>query len=100
MLTDFGLQTIFVQNKYIMKPTRRGQIVKFHTPNEDENPDDVYLVLEYMEDGERSRVRIQATYNENQIPWTTILYAKDFEVDELQTSQLDYYLKYGDHGLF
>lgn len=54
-----------------------------------------------MEDGERSRVRIQeASSNGSIFPWTTILYAKDFEVDELQTSQLDYYLKYGDHGLF
>jgi len=100
MLTTIGSACIFGKNSYIMKPNRRGQIVKFHTPYEDEDPNDFYLVLEYMEHGERSRVRVQALNTGYSFPWTTILYAKDFEVDEGQTFELDYYLEHGNYDLF
>ena len=43
-----------------MQPTMRGQIVKFHTPYEDENPEQLYVVLEFIEDGERSKAKILA----------------------------------------
>lgn len=35
---------------------KAGQIVKFHTPNQDEDPNQLYIVLEVNED----RVDIQA----------------------------------------
>jgi hypothetical protein len=36
-----------------MKPTKQGQIAKFHTPLADEDPDQLYVVLEVIEDDER-----------------------------------------------
>lgn len=38
MLTMVRLGSNFGKNIYIMKPNRRGQIVKFHTPYHDEDP--------------------------------------------------------------
>ena len=43
-----------------MLPTKEGQIVKFHTPLKDENPDQQYVVLEIKDDSIKSRVDIQA----------------------------------------
>ena len=83
-----------------MKEIKTGQIVKFHTPNYDEDPEQLYLVLEFMEHGEKSRARIQTLNTGVSFPWTTIVYAKDLEVDEVQTFQLDYYLQFGKHQLF
>jgi len=83
-----------------VKPTRSGQIVRFHTPNEDEDPEQLYLVREVIEDGEKSRIIILALNTGYSFPWTSLVYLNDLEVDELRTFQLDYYLKYGDHGLF
>ncbi|WP_377878528.1 hypothetical protein [Algibacter miyuki] len=83
-----------------MKLNRRGQIVKFHTPNHDEDPEQLYIVLEYIEDGNRSRAKIQALNTGLSFPSTSIMLVEDLEVDEGQTLELDYYLKHGDHGLF
>jgi hypothetical protein len=33
-------------------------------------------------------------------PPTSLVLAEDLEVDEVQTFQLEYYLKFGDHNLF
>jgi hypothetical protein len=43
-----------------MEPTKAGQIAKFHTPLEDENPDQLYVVLEIMGEGPTARVDIKA----------------------------------------
>lgn len=43
-----------------MKVVKEGKIVKFHTPQADENPDQLYLVLEVIEDNVKSRAKIQA----------------------------------------
>lgn len=51
---------IFSLIKFIvMLPTKEGQIVKFHTPMEDEDPEQIFVLLELKEDGERSRADIQ-----------------------------------------
>ncbi|OBQ57039.1 hypothetical protein JJL45_01965 [Tamlana sp. s12] len=83
-----------------MKPNRRGQIVKFHTPYHDEDPEQLYVVLEYIEDGSRSRAKIQAAGTGLSFPPVSLVLAEDLEVDEGQTFELDYYLKHGNHGLF
>jgi hypothetical protein len=83
-----------------MKPSRRGQVVKFHTPYEDEDPEQLYVILEYIEDGCRSRAKIQAANTESSFPSISLVLAEDLEVDEGQTFELDYYLEHGDHGLF
>ncbi len=95
-----GLDSIFGENIYIMKPNRRGQIVKFHTPNYDEDSEQLYIVLEYIEDGNRSRAKIQALNTGLSFPSTSIMLVEDLEVDEGQTLELDYYLKHGKHRLF
>lgn len=41
-----------------MKPNKIGQVAKFHTPLPDENPKQLYVVLEIKEDNERSRADI------------------------------------------
>ena len=83
-----------------MRPTRRGQVVKFLTPYEDEDPDQLYVVLEYIEDGNQSRAKIQASNPGSAIKYVSTVLVDDLVVDEAQTMQLDYYLKYGDHNLF
>ena len=43
-----------------MRPNKQGQIVKFHTSLEGENPEQLYVVLQVIEDDERPRADIQA----------------------------------------
>ena len=42
-----------------MKPTKNGQIVRFHTPLPDENPMQLYVLLEAIFDVERPRGKIK-----------------------------------------
>lgn len=43
-----------------MEAVKEGKIVKFHSPLVNENPDQLYVVLEVIEDDEKSRAKIQA----------------------------------------
>ncbi len=43
----------------IVTPTKQGQLVKFHSPLPDEEPDQKYEVLEIIEDTDRPRVDIR-----------------------------------------
>lgn len=71
-----------------MIPSKEGQIVKFHTPLEDEDPDQQYVVLEIKEDGERSRVDIKALNTGFAFcPINTVLHS-DLQVIEVDTSDL------------
>jgi hypothetical protein len=83
-----------------MKPSRRGQVVKFHSPYEDEDPEQLYVILEYIEDGYRSRATMQAANTGLSLPSISLVLAEDLEVDEGQTFELDYYLEHGEHDLF
>ena len=78
-----------------MKPSRRGQVVKFHTPNEDEDSEQLYIILEFIEDGSRSRAKIQAGNTGLSFPPISLVLAEDLEVDEGQTFELDYYANQG-----
>ncbi len=42
-----------------MKPKKIGEVVKFHTPLPEENPDQLYVVLELIEDVESPRAKIK-----------------------------------------
>lgn len=86
-------------NKDVYIPNRAGQIVKFHTLLEDESPDDIYLVLEFMDDGEKSRVLVKSLNTGYSMPWTRILKANYFEVDMIQTKEADNYAKNHNYGL-
>jgi len=83
-----------------MKPIRRGQIVKFHTPFEYEDPNQLFIILEFIEDGDRSRATVQAIQTESSMQSTHLIRVKDLEVEEGQTFELDYYLEHGKHDLF
>jgi hypothetical protein len=76
-----------------MKPIERAQIVKFHTPYEDEDPEQVYVVLEVFEDGDRTRAKIKALNTGLSFALISVVLAKDLEIDEMQTKQLTDYLK-------
>lgn len=71
-----------------MVPTKEGQIVKFHSPLADENPDQQYVVLEIKEDGERSRVDIKALNSGLSFPPVNTVLLSDLEVIEVDTSDL------------
>ena len=69
--------------------------MKFHTPNEDEDPEGIYVVLDCIEDGERSRAEIKPLNTELSFPPISLVLSNDLVIDETQTFQLEYYLGYG-----
>ena len=71
-----------------MRPTKQGQIVKFHTPLADENPDQLYVVLEVIEDNERPRADIQALNTGLPFPPINTVRLGDLEVVEVETNDL------------
>lgn len=71
-----------------MKPTKEGQIVKFHTPLPDENPDQLYVVLEVVSDDERPRADIQALNTGLSFPPINSVRLSDLEVVEVDTQDL------------
>lgn len=71
-----------------MKPIKKGQIVKFHTPLADENPNQLYVVLEVMEDDERPRADIQALNTGLSFTPINTVRLADLEVVEVDTNDL------------
>ena len=71
-----------------MRPTEQGQIVKFHTPLVDENPNQLYVVLEVIEDSERPRADIQALNTGLSFPPINTVRLNDLEVVEVDTNDL------------
>ena len=71
-----------------MRPDKKGQIAKFHTPFEGENPEQLYVVLEVIEDDERPRADIQALNTGlSFVPINTVS-LDDLEVVEVSTQDL------------
>lgn len=71
-----------------MLPKKEGQIVRFHTPLADEDPNQIYVVLELKEDGERSRADIQALGTGWAFPPISRVLLSDLEVVEVETADL------------
>ncbi|RTY65551.1 hypothetical protein [Flavobacterium sp. LB2P53] len=71
-----------------MKPNKQGQIVKFHTPLEGENPEQLYVVIEVIEDDERPRADIQALNTGLAFPPINTVRLNDLEVVEVSTQDL------------
>jgi hypothetical protein len=71
-----------------MKPTKQGQIAKFHTPLAEENPEQLYVVLEVIEDVERPRAGIQALNTGLAFPPISKVFLDDLEVIEVSTQDL------------
>lgn len=71
-----------------MKPNKPGQIVKFHTPLEGENPEQLYVILELHEDLERPRAKIQALNTDLPFPPINVVLVNDLEIMQVNTSDL------------
>jgi hypothetical protein len=71
-----------------MTPAKQGQIVKFHTPLADENPNQLYVVLEVIDDDERPRAVIQALNTILPFPPINTVRLSDLEVVEVDTNDL------------
>ena len=72
----------------IMKPNKIGQVAKFHTPLPDENPNQLYVVLEIIEDDERPRADIKALNTGLSFPPINTVKLDDLEVVEVDTADL------------
>jgi transcription antitermination factor NusG len=71
-----------------MIPNKQGQIVKFHKPLADENPNQLYVVLEVIEDDERPRADIQALNTGLAFPPINTVRLDDLEVVEVDPNDL------------
>lgn len=71
-----------------MRPNKNGQVAKFHTPLPDENPDQLYVVLEIKEDDERPRADIKALNTGLSFPPINTVLLDDLEVVEVDTTDL------------
>lgn len=71
-----------------MKPTKVGQVAKFHTPNEDEDPNQLYVVLEIKGDDDSARVDIKALNTGLSFSPISTVRLSDLEVVKVDTSDL------------
>ena len=71
-----------------MKSIKKGNIVKFHTPLPEENPNQFYVVLEVIADDERHRAEIQALNTALSFPPINTVRLSDLEELEVDTNDL------------
>lgn len=71
-----------------MSPNKPRQVAKFHTPLPDENPDQLYVVLEMKEDTERPRADIRALNIGLSFPPDNTVLLDDLKVVEVETVDL------------
>ena len=71
-----------------MKPNKEGQIVKFHTPFPDEDPNQLYVVIELKIDGYRDRADIKPLGKGLGIQVINTVFLDDLEVVEVETNDL------------
>ena len=71
-----------------MRPNKIGQVARFHTPLPDENPDQLYVVLEIKEGDERPRADIKALNTGLSFPPINTVLLDDLEVVEVDTAEL------------
>lgn len=71
-----------------MRPNKIGQVAKFHTPLPDENPNQLYVVLEIIEDDDRPRADIKALNTGLSFPPINTVKLDDLEVVEVDTADL------------
>ena len=72
-----------------MKPNKIEHVAKFHTPLPHENPNQVYDVLEIIEDEERSGADIKALNIGLSFPFIITVKLDDIEIIEIDTSDRD-----------
>jgi len=65
-----------------MKPSKPNQIVRFHSPLQDEDPNQLYLIVEIFFDVEKPRALIKAHNTGLTYPPTTTVLVEDLEICE------------------
>lgn len=71
-----------------MRPNKQGQIVRFHSPLPDEDPDQLFVVLEVIENTDRPRADIKALNTGLPYPPINTVLLGDLEVVEVDTNDL------------
>ncbi|MCT4645793.1 MAG: hypothetical protein N4A74_12470 [Carboxylicivirga sp.] len=71
-----------------MKPFKVGQITKFHTPLLDEDPNQIYVVVEIVEEIDRPRAEIKALNTGLSFPPINTVNLDDLEIVEVDTADL------------
>ncbi len=71
-----------------MKPTKVGQVAKFHTPLSDEDPNQLYVVLEIKGNDSSARVDIKALHTGLSLVPINTVRLDDLMVVELPTAEL------------
>ena len=71
-----------------MIPSKKGQIAKFQKVLEGENSEQLYVVLNVIEDDERPRAEIQALNTSLAFPPINTVRLSDLEVMEIDTNEL------------
>jgi len=72
----------------MIRPSKEGQIVKFHTALTDENPNQLYVVMEVKENTERPRVNIMPLNTGLTSPPINTVGLNEVEVVEVSTIDL------------
>ena len=71
-----------------MKPYKVGQVVKFHTSNPDEDPEQLYVVTEIKRGKQKDRVDIKALNTGLTFPPTPCVLLDDLTIVEVSTKDL------------
>ena len=71
-----------------MKPNKSGQLVKYHTPFPDENPKQVYLLVELYQDVERPRGYMKPLFMSDFLSGKKSVFIDELEVFEVQNTGL------------
>ena len=71
-----------------MRPNKPGQVVKFHTPLPNEDPNFYYVVLEIKEDGERPRADIKVINTCLPFPPINTVLLEDLKTEEVHETGL------------
>ena len=71
-----------------MRPNKPGQVTKFHTPLPDEDPNQLYVVIEIKEDVERPNAYIRALNTGLSFPLISEVLLDDLEVVDVPTDDL------------
>lgn len=71
-----------------MQPDRKGQIVKFHSPLPDEDPDQLYVVLEAFEDADRPRASVKPLSTGLNFPPIIAVSLNELEIVDVDMSDL------------
>ncbi|MFZ4400595.1 MAG: hypothetical protein ACOYO1_11215 [Bacteroidales bacterium] len=71
-----------------MKPNKEGQVVKFHTPFPDENPDQLYVILELHTDVEKPRAFLKELNGGLPFPSTKVVLVNELIVADISMKDL------------